>query len=460
MFDHDRFEDQLAALPQADYEHTLTAQSDHEVVFIRRLLLAYTLLAVYGSLFPWPSLRWPSAPLASLLTGTLFSPLSLTDVVFNLIIYVPFGLLMMRALGSMKFDASQLATVALAGMALSLTLESVQAFVPTRSPSLVDVFTNTLGALGGAALATLSLFSGEWGKRVQEWRKRYLISGPIATLGLLAVAMWMVAQLSPFVPSPSLSTLRHGLSPIWQWLTESAPFSTLGWIQHSAALFAVAVAIKQVLKPTHKGWPIYLLLGAILLLKVPVMGRQLSPEALFGWITGCTLAATLASGRKALTLAAGAALIYAAAERLGSSANGQLHPMEWVPFKGQMTGISGIADVAATAWPYMLVLFLLLWQRNQQAHHSDSLHRAPWSIGKLLTVGTLSIGAYALLLELLQTAVPGRYPDITGPLVAAAAWALPLRHPALKAAASPEDYSEHDPIDHSDPMHRAATGRS
>lgn len=432
MYNNDLFEKQLHAIP-ADSPVGPPPASDYELSFMRRLLLAYTALAVYGSLFPWAALRWPESPVGALFVASLMSPQSASDVLFNLIIYIPLGLLMVRALGPMRADTAHLVCVGMAGMALSLTLESVQAFVPGRSCSLVDVGTNTIGAVAGAMLGTLERFSGEWGRRLAAWRRVHLERGPLATLGALVVCAWMVTQLSPFVPAPSISNLRNGLSPLWQALHGNGSLSTLQWLNYTFSIFAICIVARRVIKPSFPSWAIYLALGAVLALKVPILGRQLYPEALAGWLCGCALAALFYRKRPSLTLAASAALIAAACARLRLGSGDALHPMEWIPFKGQMASLSGVADVAGAAWPYLLVLFVVLLKRHKaMAKSTKNTPFRPRPLSTLLITGGGLITLYALVLELLQTNVPGRYPDVTDPVVAALAWLLPLAHPALR----------------------------
>ena len=79
------------------------------------------------------------------------------DIVLNVILFLPFGaLLFLHRAKGIAASRSVLAP-ALLGMLFSVGIETTQCFLPTRTPSLVDVCTNTFGALLGAIAAWTSL---------------------------------------------------------------------------------------------------------------------------------------------------------------------------------------------------------------------------------------------------------------------------------------------------------------
>src|SRR5262245_47975269 len=72
------------------------------------------------------------------------------DIIANMLLSLPLGFLYRVAAGR-AVPRSPMAIWIGAALASAL-LETVQIFLPGRYPSLVDVMTNSLGALGGAAL--------------------------------------------------------------------------------------------------------------------------------------------------------------------------------------------------------------------------------------------------------------------------------------------------------------------
>lgn len=79
------------------------------------------------------------------------------DILRNIIGFVPLGFLL-----AWKKPARRIWLVVAAGFALSLSIESAQSLIPGRDSSLIDLVSNSLGALVGAVLSRLRGF-GRWG---------------------------------------------------------------------------------------------------------------------------------------------------------------------------------------------------------------------------------------------------------------------------------------------------------
>jgi glycopeptide antibiotics resistance protein len=90
----------------------------------------------------------------------------------------------------------------LVGLVLSTTVEGVQAFSPVRDASILDVTTNTLGALGGALVMAFLLTNvrDAKGKKSYVGVPTILIAGPYA----LAVLCEALAPLFHSAPLPQL----------------------------------------------------------------------------------------------------------------------------------------------------------------------------------------------------------------------------------------------------------------
>jgi VanZ family protein len=85
--------------------------------------------------------------------------LSVSDIVLNVLGFVPFGFLIglrLRVTGRLS-TSRRLSLTAAAGFAASLVIEAAQTWLPGRDSSLLDLVTNTVGmAIGGAMAGLIS----------------------------------------------------------------------------------------------------------------------------------------------------------------------------------------------------------------------------------------------------------------------------------------------------------------
>jgi VanZ family protein len=128
------------------------------------------------------------------------------DIVLNVILFLPFGaLLFLHRAKGIAASRSVLAP-ALLGMLFSVLIETTQCLLPTRTPSLVDVTTNTLGALLGAIAARTSLRMAE---QTTEEEARGAFRRNALFLSLAAYSIVLVASnvytLDPVRSLPELA---------------------------------------------------------------------------------------------------------------------------------------------------------------------------------------------------------------------------------------------------------------
>jgi len=81
-----------------------------------------------------------------------FCCVTLWDIISNIVLFVPFGFFFITRMGGAGFNpVKQIMSAGICACVLSFTIESLQLTLP-RSPSLVDVSLNTLGAVFGALI--------------------------------------------------------------------------------------------------------------------------------------------------------------------------------------------------------------------------------------------------------------------------------------------------------------------
>lgn len=190
------------------------------------LALAAVCLIVYASLYPFSDwrnqgispFRFLTAPLPKYWTGF--------DVGINLLGYAPLGFLL--ALAALQRVRNALWAISLAVLGaglLSLSMETLQSFLPSRVPSNVDLALNTLGALLGACLAW-GLASTGLVERWERLRARWF--APDARGMLVLLLLWPAALLFPAAVPMGLgqvferleSALADGLAdtPFLEWM--------------------------------------------------------------------------------------------------------------------------------------------------------------------------------------------------------------------------------------------------
>ena len=161
----------------------------------RATLLAYLLLIIYASWYPFSGWRDSGAPPLAFLNLAKQRYWTGFDVTVNIIGYIPFGVLLVLSLYPRIRGVWAVLLAAIGGALVSGTMEAVQNYLPSRVPSNLDFITNSGGCLVGAVLGAL------WApilldrSRLFHLRRRWF--APHASQGLVLVALWPLAQIYP-----------------------------------------------------------------------------------------------------------------------------------------------------------------------------------------------------------------------------------------------------------------------
>lgn len=182
------------------------------------LLLAWLLLIVYASLYPFEPWRWPPGQeWPDLLLLPWPRKLIPFDVNSNLAGYAPLGLLSFAAMvRSGRSLRAALWVSLLIGPLLSFSMEVLQNFLPGRVPSRSDWLFNSLGSTAGVLIGlALDLLGGL--RRWQHWRDDWFEPHSAGALALLA--LWPMALL---FPAPVPLALGQWLPHLQDWALDLA----------------------------------------------------------------------------------------------------------------------------------------------------------------------------------------------------------------------------------------------
>lgn len=337
----------------------------------RYLLLVYVLLIIYASLHPFSGWRDRGVSAFAYLGGGLPRYFTAFDLLTNFAAYLPLGFFALLALHPHLRGTPAATAAGIAGCCLSLALEALQTYLPSRIPSNLDLATNGLGAFAGAGLA-LGFGVGLLGRgRLHELRHRWFLAGHQYDLGLVLLGLWLFTQLTP-------ETLLFGNGDL-RWLLEPAPAALHPaevFIQGEAAVTACnLIAIGLFLSClTQKARPLrsmlLALLAGALALKTVAVGELLKAQNVFAWLTPGALLG-LAGGALVLMLALGLPRVARRALSglllMGATVLVNLTPenpyfsnaLQLWP-QGYFLNFNGVTHLVSLAWPFAALFYLML----------------------------------------------------------------------------------------------------
>jgi len=333
------------------------------------LAVVYTLLALYGSLYPFSGWRATGiAPFAFLEAGwpryyTLF------DLGANVVAYVPLGFLWMATFAARLPAAAAVALAALLAATFSLGVEYAQNYLPTRIPANLDLACNTLGGVLGALVGL------RWGRdlldggRLHAWREQRFLGGATGDRGVVLLALWLLTQLSPESFLFGNGNLRGLIG-----LPAAFDFRANHFLElEMATVAAHTLAITLIGNRLARNHPLLLplaLLGTAMLVKSGAIMLLMESVHGFAWITPGTLGglalglvlALLALGCQAderLTIAAMALMLATVLANLMPD-NPYLEDTLRVWQQGHFLNFNGLTRLVAALWPFLALPWLML----------------------------------------------------------------------------------------------------
>jgi len=352
------------------------------------LAQVYAVLIVYASLYPFGEWRTQGiSPFAFLLTPL---PRYWTgfDVLSNALGYGPLGFLI--TLGGLRSRLARPLLLAVGvAFCLSLVMESLQSYLPSRVPSNVDLFLNAMGGAVGAMAAWALERLGAL-DRWSLFRARWFV--PESRGALVLLALWPVGLLFPAAVPLGLGQVMERVEEgLADWLADTP---LLDWLPvrdvelqpliPSAELLCVALGA---LVPCLLAYSIVRSLPRRVAMLVLVLGVGLGFTALsaalsygplhaWSWLSlpvqlGLVLALILALPSLWLTRRGCAALCLLALgihlsilNQSPTSAYFAQTLQTWE--QGRFIRFNGLAQWVGWLWPYATLVYLISWMARRE----------------------------------------------------------------------------------------------
>ena len=366
---------------------------------MRRLFILITGLLLYGSLYPW-QFHFGGGSLWLAMVNVFHQwPLHyqlaiLKDMALNVVVYAPLGLTAYLSFAH-GFRWSRALWPVAFGFALSLTVETLQSFLP-RSPSGMDLVCNTLGTAAGVAIAAA------YESALSKWLERFSRNSMRPSSALMMLILFTAHYLMPLTTNAiKMFSVWH--QPVvdqhWLW-TEFATSLASWWF---AGHFVEAVAGRQ-------RWALPFMASAM---AFAIATRLISANLLFNWamLAGAALGVLLwkvCEGRGLAPLYAALAFVWLVGDGLRPYQFIDHKPFDWIPFLGMLGSdwTNAVESLLLKAWMYGTAFWA--WERA-------GLTRVQ-ALAALLSV--------LAVIEFAQKYLPGRVSTMTDLAMGAIAVAL------------------------------------
>jgi VanZ family protein len=324
------------------------------------------LVIAYASLQPFSG--WIAPDGSSLSFLTVFPhQWTRSDLAFNFLAYVPLGL----ALSAMwplswRFWPRWTASVASA-LALSILVEALQTWMPTRVASAYDTLANLAGSATGALIGIYVLQTTPLLSLLLRTRDALFVPGPGGDLKILLLVIWLIAQINPGIPLFA-STFHPGLDGSLEPAVIAVEMAQTGAALIGIGLFTDLAMRKRWLG----GLALIVVISCAIALKTTAAQWFLKPVAWEAWLRpGHTLGLAMGAivltvlfwlPRRAKAVFCGVALLTGVLVALllpdMFTAKAPLSLFSW--HYGQLLNLNGLTHTIVLVWPFVATAALLL----------------------------------------------------------------------------------------------------
>lgn len=180
------------------------------------LLIFYTLFTIYNTLIPF-QFDYNLNDLTKQIERIQWTPyftsdgrVSLTDIVGNILLFIPFGFLFYMFL--FYRHKKNIIPPVIAGAFLSLLIEFLQLFIAGRNTAPHDLINNTLGS--GIGAITASIYSGKVSAFSRKIFYDLFQNKPFALIVLIIGIAQSISAIMPFTVTISVSGIKRSLKSL------------------------------------------------------------------------------------------------------------------------------------------------------------------------------------------------------------------------------------------------------
>jgi VanZ family protein len=338
------------------------------------------LVIVFASLQPFAGWRAPPEAVLGYLTAPWPRYPTAGDALLNVLAYLPLGAMLFAALRPPLSPAVAFITATVIAATLSLALESVQMFLPTRIASNVDLLANGTGGLLGALAAWVFALPALAGNPFIVLRRSFIRTGALGDCGLIVIALWLLIQCHPAPLALGGGDMREALrlAPLFEHTPQS--YLIIDAAVAAFATAAIGVLVTLLLQPGRSAVPALALtfalafavksIAALTLARSAHWLQWLTPGMATGFAIGITLLASLLQFPRARRTAGAALCIVAGIIIVNTAPENpyQATPAFMLsPQPTHLLNFGNIVRVLSQAWPFGALMILLAFSRAPAA---------------------------------------------------------------------------------------------
>jgi VanZ family protein len=340
--------------------------SHHRSKFFTYAALFCTFVIVFASLQPFSG--WVASKDTVFAFLTEFSRRTTrSDLIFNAFAYAPLGFALYATWPTRWHARSRIVATLVGTFLLSIIVEALQAWLPTRVSSVYDTVANAVGAIAGALIAKALLAQAWLVRFAAQTRETLFIRGGTGDLKILLLGIWLIAQLNPGIPLFA-ATFHPGMDAAFEPAAIAVELA-----QVAAALVGIGLFTDLAMRKRWLGGiALVVMVASAVALKTIVAEWVLTPIAWESWLRpGHALGIAAGSvllmllfwlPRHVKSVLAGIALLSSVLIPLLLPdlvlRGAPLSQFNW--HYGQLLNLNGLTRTIVMLWPFVATALLLL----------------------------------------------------------------------------------------------------